>query len=369
MKLFAHVLCTFLLTISFSGQLLADAPPKVLMVLSGYGETGSDTRPGYEFEEYADAYLVFEQNGIAIDVASPNGGAVDPDQYDPNTHNNAIILANPEAMAKLDKTLPLSGLKAANYASIFVVGGKGAMFDLPDNSALQTLIANIYEGGGVVSAVCHGPAALTNVQLSSGKYLVKGKAVNSFTNTEEELFGQKWIPHFDFMLEDKLKERGAVFQHSPIMLSHVAVDGRLITGQNPSSTADVAEAVVRALGIDPAPRELTEDQRTLVLISNIVAGKENATTEFANSKQGFNNRLIATYGYFYADAAATDSDRRVALTLMNLVPELHESPKLVLQIAKSHLSLNEVSAAEALLASIRVKHPDFEPAKQLLETL
>ena len=115
-------------------------------------------------------------------------------------------------MAKLNNTLATNAVNANAYDAVFVVGGKGAMFDLPNDTALQSVIAQIYQQEGSVAAVCHGPAALVNVKLKDGSYLVANKAINGFTNQEEKLFGQKWINDFEFMLEDKLNERGAVFQ-------------------------------------------------------------------------------------------------------------------------------------------------------------
>ena len=98
-----------------------------------------------------------------MDVASPLGGTVEADNYDPNKPYNAQVLADSVAMQKLENTLSVGALEASDYNGIFVVGGKGAMFDLPKDEKLQAMIANIYEEQGVVAAVCHGPAALVDV--------------------------------------------------------------------------------------------------------------------------------------------------------------------------------------------------------------
>ena len=223
----------------------SDQQKRVLMVVSGYGENQGQDKPGYEFDEFSKAYAVFKANNIAVDIASPKGGAVVADKYDPEKSYNVSVLADKAIMAKLDNTLKTSALKASDYDGVFVVGGKGAMFDLPKDTALQGLIADIYQQQGVVAAVCHGPAALIDVKLSDGSYLVADKAVNGFTNAEEKLFGKKWLNDYEFLLEDKLIERGAKFQSSNIMLPHLATDERLITGQNPTSTVDVAVALVK----------------------------------------------------------------------------------------------------------------------------
>lgn len=343
MKIFQTGLLTFLLTLSMTATAVAGGAQKVLMVVSGHGQGAGETSPGYEFDEFATAYLVFKANGVIVDVASPEGGAVEADRFDPKSTQNADLLADAVAMSKLENTLAISAVSPADYDGIFIVGGKGAMFDLPNHNGLQAVISGVYEQGGIVSAVCHGPAALVNVQLADGTYLVEGKAVNSFTNVEEKLFGQKWMPDFEFMLEDKLIERGANFQASPLMLSHVAKDGRLITGQNPTSTAAVAEQVVRSFGLEPAPREVIGDEKTFALIAKILEGDETAQASLANNPAAYNRQLIGMYGYFFAKAAETDADVVRAIELMELSPEALEQPQVQSQIARSQLQLEQMA--------------------------
>jgi len=118
----------------------------------------------------------------------------------------------------------------------------------PGNTAVQRVASAIYEQGGVVSAVCHGPAALVDVKLSNGDYLVAGKRLAAFTNSEERAVGlHTTVP---FLLADKLSSRGAHHQAAPDWTAKVVVDGRLVTGQNPQSAAGVGEAV-RDLMLSP----------------------------------------------------------------------------------------------------------------------
>ena len=108
---------------------------------------------------------------------------------------------------------------------------------------MQELIRVVYERGGVVAAVCHGPAALVHARLSSGAWLVAGKEVSSFTDEEEASVKlDKVVP---FALESKLRARGARFVESPNFEPRVAVSERLVTGQNPASATGVAQEVVR----------------------------------------------------------------------------------------------------------------------------
>ena len=177
------LLAVLLSTIAINS--MAAETKKVIMVVSGYGQKQGEEKPGYEVDEFAKAYLVFKHNGVDVYVASPLGGTVEADNYDPNKPYNAQVLADSVAMQKLENTLSVGALEASDYNGIFVVGGKGAMFDLPKDEKLQAMIANIYEEQGVVAAVCHGPAALVDVKLSNGENLIAGKTVNGFTNKEE----------------------------------------------------------------------------------------------------------------------------------------------------------------------------------------
>lgn len=119
------------------------------------------------------------------------------------------------------------------------------MWDFPDNPAVQKLTREIYEAGGVVGAVCHGPSALVNVKLSNGRYLIGDKRIAAFTDDEERAVKlEKVVP---FLLASTLQQRGA--QHQPAMnwTAQVVIDGRLITGQNPQSARGVGVALRQAL--------------------------------------------------------------------------------------------------------------------------
>jgi putative intracellular protease/amidase len=342
---------------------------KVLMVVSGYGQEKGETKPGYEFDEFSKAYLVFKANGIKVDVASPMGGKVEADKFDAKVDYNANVLADDAIMAKLNDTLSTKDLNATNYAAVFIVGGKGAMFDLPKDQALQGLIADIYQQKGSVAAVCHGPAALVDVKLSDGSYLVSNKAVNGFTNTEEALFGQKWLSKFDFKLEDKLIERGGKFQSSEMMLSHVAVDGRLITGQNPTSTIDVAEALVSSLGLEPVDFTQFRDDRTLGQVAHLLAGDSSVLAKFEENKENYHIELVGVYGFYYLKIAESNKQIEQALSLLIAAKPVMTSPMLDMKIAEAQQKLGKTKTAKMTLAQLLQDKPDYQPALDMMKTL
>ena len=47
----------------------------------------------------------------------------------------------------------------------------GTMWDFAQDERLGALAAAVYERGGVVAAVCHGPAALLSAKLASGSQI------------------------------------------------------------------------------------------------------------------------------------------------------------------------------------------------------
>jgi len=365
-----HTLILITLFATFVAVLPAHATSntkKVLMVISGYGQ--GDKQPGYEFDEFSKAYSVFKNNGIIVDVASPKGGQVEADKYDPSKSYNAKVLVNKAIMAKLNHTIPTNTIDATAYDAVFIVGGKGAMFDLPKDTALQNVIAQIYQQQGTVAAVCHGPAALVNVKLKDGSYLIANKVINSFTNQEEKLFGQKWIKDFDFMLEDKLSERGATFQSSEIMLSHVAIDGRLITGQNPTSTVDVATALVKSLGLTPVNVELGLEDKTLAVIAKFIDGDKSALETLTNDAEQYLVSLVSVYGFYYLKLANTPLDFEQSLALMLVGKKALNNPNIDMKIAKTQLRLGQTANAKTTLNQLITAKPDFKAAQEMLNTL
>jgi putative intracellular protease/amidase len=365
-----HTLILITLFATFVAVLPAHATSntkKVLMVISGYGQ--GDKQPGYEFDEFSKAYSVFKSNGIIVDVASPKGGQVEADKYDPSKSYNAKVLVNKAIMAKLNHTIPTNTIDATAYDAVFIVGGKGAMFDLPKDTALQNVIAQIYQQQGTVAAVCHGPAALVNVKLKDGSYLIANKVINSFTNQEEKLFGQKWIKDFDFMLEDKLSERGATFQSSEIMLSHVAIDGRLITGQNPTSTVDVATALVKSLGLTPVNVELGLEDKTLAVIAKFIDGDKSALETLTNDAEQYLVSLVSVYGFYYLKLANTPLDFEQSLALMLVGKKALNNPNIDMKIAKTQLRLGQTANAKTTLNQLITAKPDFKAAQEMLNTL
>ncbi|GAB4568368.1 MAG: type 1 glutamine amidotransferase domain-containing protein [Haliangiales bacterium] len=219
------------------------APERILIAVTSHDQLGdTGQRTGFYLSEVTHPYYAFTKAGYAVDFVSPKGGAAPMDGVDRDDPQNAAFLDDASLMARIGATLRPDQVEAERYAAIFFAGGYGTMWDFPDDEGLQGLTRDIYEAGGVAAAVCHGPAALVNVQLSDGSYLVAGKRVAAFTNQEE--VAAERLDVIPFELETRLIERGAKHEAAPNFEAQVITSGRLVTGQNPASASGVAKAVI-----------------------------------------------------------------------------------------------------------------------------
>lgn len=223
---------------------------KILIVLTSHdqlGNTGEKT--GFWLEEFAAPYYVFKDAGATITLASPKGGQppLDPKSDEPANQTDLTRRFSDDraAITALANTKKLSEVSAQEFDAVFYPGGHGPMWDLPDNATSIALIEDFAKANKPVGAVCHAPVALLNVRGKDGQYLIKGKKITAFTNEEEAAVGlTKVVP---FLLEDSLKERGAVFSRSANWAPYVLVDGKLVTGQNPASSGPAAKELLKLL--------------------------------------------------------------------------------------------------------------------------
>jgi putative intracellular protease/amidase len=253
----------------YLSQGIKESRGKILAVVTSTDVMGSSKKKtGYELTELSRAYYVFKANGFEVDIASPKGGEppVVVDDDDMGKFDYAFL--NDElAQSKVSNSMALSDVDADDYKAVYFVGGKGAMFDFPQNAKIQSIISDYYQSGKVVGAVCHGPAALVNVTLDDGTPLLANKSVTSFTNEEELLLIPNAKKIFPFLLQTKLEEQGAKFDNGPVYLEQVVIDGQLVTGQNPWSVWKLAEAMIQQLGYQPVARKITAEENTISILS------------------------------------------------------------------------------------------------------
>ncbi|USX20778.1 type 1 glutamine amidotransferase domain-containing protein [Oxalobacteraceae bacterium OTU3REALA1] len=225
----------------------ASALKPVLFVVSSNAVKGATGIPtGYNLAEVTHPLEKLQAAGIAVEFASSKGGDAPLDGLeDMSDPVIARYWADADFRHAIAHTLPLDDIDPARYSAIFFAGGHGTMWDFPDNAAAQNAIRAIDAAGGIVSAVCHGPAALVNARRADGTLLVGGKRLAAFTDDEEEEVQSTHV--VPFLLASALTERGAHHQNAVNWADNVVVDGRLITGQNPQSAGSLGVALRDAL--------------------------------------------------------------------------------------------------------------------------
>jgi len=220
--------------------------PKVLFVLTSHselGDTGEET--GFYLSEASHPWKELTENGIQFDFVTIEGGMPPVDGFKLDDPVNKEFWESRDIQQALENAPSPGKIDPDQYDAIHFVGGHGTMWDFPENKEIADLAAVIYENGGYVTAVCHGPAALVNIRLSDGNYLVDGKTLTSFTNAEEEAVELTEV--VPFLLQDALEQRGAEFVASENWTDNVQVSDRLITGQNPQSASSLGKELVKLL--------------------------------------------------------------------------------------------------------------------------
>lgn len=225
---------------------------KILMVLTSHdqlGNTGKKT--GFWLEEFAAPYYIFMDAGADVTLASPKGGQppLDPKSDEPDFQTDATgrFHKDPAAQQVLANTAKLADVNEAEYDAVFYPGGHGPLWDLAEDQKSISLIEDFHAAGKPIAAVCHAPGVFRHALRKDGAPLVSGKSVTGFTNTEEAAVDL--VDVVPFLVEDMLKDRGGNYSKQGDWAPYVVVDGKLVTGQNPASSAETAETLMGLIPI------------------------------------------------------------------------------------------------------------------------
>jgi putative intracellular protease/amidase len=223
---------------------------KVLIVLTSHSQLGdTDKKTGFWVEEFAAPYYQLADAGVEITLASPKGGQppIDPRSQEAEAQTKFTQRFDKDVplQQKLAHTLKLSSVKASDYDAVFYPGGHGPMWDLTQDASSIALIAAFQQQGKPMAFVCHAPCALLHVKLPKGAPVIQGKRVTGFSDTEEA--GVKLTTVVPFLLEAELKKAGGQYSKGPDWGVYVQTDGLLITGQNPASSAEAAQVLLKVL--------------------------------------------------------------------------------------------------------------------------
>lgn len=223
---------------------------KVLMILTSHDQLGNTGRKtGFWLEELAAPYYAFKDAGAEIVLASPKGGQppLDPKSNEPafQTDDTRRFEADALATAQLAATVRLDSVNQADFDTLFYPGGHGPLWDLAEDRHSIALIESFLAAHKPVALVCHAPGLLRHAKAENGRPLVEGKTVTGFTNTEEAAVELTDV--VPFLVEDELKAKGGNFSRGDDWGPYVVIDGLLITGQNPASSAPAAQLLLKQL--------------------------------------------------------------------------------------------------------------------------
>ena len=223
---------------------------KVLIVLTSHdqlGDTGKKT--GFWLEEFVSPYYHLKDASVQVTLASPLGGQppLDPKSHEPDLQTDDIRRFDNDQAAQTDlaNTAKLADMKVEDFDAVFYPGGHGPLWDLYRDSYSIALIEGFIAAGKPVAAVCHGPAVLLKAKDQNGDPLVKDKRVTGFSNSEEAAVELTDV--VPYLVEDQLIALGGLYEKAEDWNPLAVVDGLIITGQNPASSAAVAEALIKAI--------------------------------------------------------------------------------------------------------------------------
>lgn len=210
-----------------------------------YGNSNKKT--ANHFGEIVLAYDVFVKHGYSIDFISPNGGAIPIGYISESDSIQNHYLNDTEFMKALKNTFSPADINPSDYDAVYYSGGGSAMFGIADNTTINSIAEAIYRNNGIISAVCHGTAGITNLKTKTGEPLYRGKQISGYPDIFENK-DAAYYKTFPFSIEEKIKQNKGEFRYSEKKRDNFyIVDGQFITGQDPSSTVSVATQVVKTL--------------------------------------------------------------------------------------------------------------------------
>jgi putative intracellular protease/amidase len=233
---------------------------KVLAIVSSHDKLGDTGYPtGYWIAELAHPYLLLDQAGYEVEVASPKGGKAPVDAWsDPNSavaqnpqdFISTGLLENRFHHKKLLNTKKLAEVNPAEYVAVWLVGGYGAAFEFADDPDIPRIVEHVWNSDGIVGSICHGAPGLLHARTKNGESLIKDREMTGFSKAEdrevEKVIGR---PFLKFYVEDELRAHGARYRCGELFqpFAVVSEDGRLVTGQQQFSGQVFGQKLVEAL--------------------------------------------------------------------------------------------------------------------------
>jgi putative intracellular protease/amidase len=214
------------------------------------GDTGKAT--GVYGSELTIAYYEFLDAGLAVDIASPEGGKIPFEpvslRWPMRTHSDKRYLDDEDAQNKTTNSLDLQEVNFLDYDIIWMAGGWGAAYDLGYSEVLGKKLSEAHAEDILLGSVCHGALGFRMATEVDGRPLVEAKTMTGVTDKQVEELGIEMTPLHP---ETELRKQNANFVSSTafrdMFASYVAVDGNIVTGQNQNSSGETAQTLLRML--------------------------------------------------------------------------------------------------------------------------
>lgn len=249
---------------------------KILFVVSNQDYYGtSKIRTANHFGEIAIPYDVFTKSGFTIDFVSPKGGAIPIGYINASDSIHKKYLYNNFFMNKLKNTMKPTEVVPENYSAIFYGGGGAAMFGIAENTDIQNLARQIFTNNGVVSAICHGTAGLAYLKDEAGKSLYAGKKITGFADKFEDK-EEEYYKTFPFSIDQAIKKNDGNFVYADELgEGFYIVDGRFVTGQDPSSASKMTSEIITLI----EKNKLTIQQKPIRNLDKVFSEWDNTTNK------------------------------------------------------------------------------------------
>ncbi len=242
---------------------------KILVVMTAKATLhlldGEQHPSGFWAEEFVVPFSLFKAAGHDVDVATIGGRAptVDQTSIDPqflqwvrpqgspdeDAANAAAYVRAIEDTPQLRAPIALETLTEkdiTDYDGVYVSGGHGAIGDLPKSDELAQILRWVIAQDKPLATVCHGHTALLALRDGEGRWPFEGYRMTAFSHSEELVTNM--AGRLPLILEVELTRLGARYEKAEaIWDSHVVVDRKLTTGQNPYSSKALAETFLTQL--------------------------------------------------------------------------------------------------------------------------
>ena len=214
------------------------------------GDTGRAT--GVFGSEMTVPYFAFLDAGLKVDIASIKGGKIPVEPWSMAwpmaTAEDRRFRGDNTAIEKLNNSIPIGNINAADYDVIFIAGGWGAAYDLAQSADLAKIVSAANANGAILGSVCHGALGFVNARGVDGSPLLEGRRVTGVTDRQIRQLGIEITPlHPETELPAAKAQFEARTAWRDFFATHTVVDGNLVTGQNQNSGYETSHRILELL--------------------------------------------------------------------------------------------------------------------------